>query len=298
MAELMLQHLRDEVERQAVRLVVGEIMDSVYETGYVQAWSAHPVWHLWYVLHGRALVSIREASFVAHQGEFFLIPGGTPHALAVPPPEACHMFDVKFDCVVEPMPGAGATSALGNILGLDHALHGRDDCGLQPLIESLLLEGQLRRPAWQNAVRGMFEEILSLVVRRLTAAAPSGPETCVGRDLWPVAIRRAVEFIEEHYPRPVRLRDIAAHAGLSPKYLVTSFRTTVGCTPWEFLVRTRIRAARGLLASGELLVKEVARRAGFESIQHFSRTFRRRVGLSPSAYRRRFGTIPARASKT
>ena len=65
------------------------------------------------------------------------------------------------------------------------------------------------------------------------------------------------------------------------------FTAYVGVPPYRYLIELRIERARQLLRETELTVTQICHRVGFNSLSHFTTTFRQHTGLSPSAYRRR-----------
>ncbi len=79
-----------------------------------------------------------------------------------------------------------------------------------------------------------------------------------------------------------RVRALAAACGMSKRQLQRFFRTRFACTPREFLAEERLQAARRLLASATS-VKEVAYTVGFPQQSQFSRDFKSRFGVPPSA---------------
>jgi AraC family transcriptional regulator len=94
-------------------------------------------------------------------------------------------------------------------------------------------------------------------------------------------------FLRENLDRDVDLRAIAHEASLSPYYLTRQFTAYVGVPPYRYLLALRINRAIELLRDTELSVTQICSRVGFNSLSHFTTTFRRHTGMSPSAYRRR-----------
>jgi AraC family transcriptional regulator len=82
------------------------------------------------------------------------------------------------------------------------------------------------------------------------------------------------------------LAELAAGVGVHPVTLARAFRRAFGCTVGEYLRRLRIERAAEQLSTGTQPLAEIALAAGFADQSHFSNVFRRRVGMSPSAYRR------------
>ena len=88
------------------------------------------------------------------------------------------------------------------------------------------------------------------------------------------------------YGHPVNLRDISAHANLSPYHFLRVYKRAYGETPQEFLTRLRLERAKTLLARGSHNVMEACFEVGFFGLGSFSTLFAGRVGLSPSQHRR------------
>jgi AraC-like DNA-binding protein len=100
-------------------------------------------------------------------------------------------------------------------------------------------------------------------------------------------IREVQAFLAENLDRDVDLRAIAQEASLSPYYFTRQFTAFVGVPPYRYLIQLRIDRAMALLRETELTVTQICHRVGFNSLSHFTTTFRQHTGVSPSAYRRR-----------
>jgi AraC-like DNA-binding protein len=94
-------------------------------------------------------------------------------------------------------------------------------------------------------------------------------------------------YLHEHASEPITLATLSRVAALSPFYLVRVFKSHVGIPPHRYLTVLRVERARQLLEVSSLSVTQIAQRAGFGTVSHFSTVFRTRVGLSPSQYRKR-----------
>ena len=88
--------------------------------------------------------------------------------------------------------------------------------------------------------------------------------------------------------RTIPLDDLAAEVGLSRRALTRRFRQETGRSIVAFQMEARIRMALSLLDTQPTIrLRELADTLGFCDEFHFSRTFKKHVGLSPAAYRRR-----------
>lgn len=95
----------------------------------------------------------------------------------------------------------------------------------------------------------------------------------------------AEEILESEYTSSTTtVSRLAALSGVSEVYFRRIFQSKYGVSPKEYLVRRRIGYAKELLATGHFSVSEVAHLSGYNELCHFSREFKRRVGVSPADY--------------
>lgn len=100
------------------------------------------------------------------------------------------------------------------------------------------------------------------------------------------AVTAAIRYIHAHFSEQITLGQAADAAGLTQNYFSSVFKHEVGVGFSTYLTECRIGyVCRRLVESGDM-VKQIAADAGFMDYQHFCRTFRRRMGVSPAAYRK------------
>jgi len=76
---------------------------------------------------------------------------------------------------------------------------------------------------------------------------------------------------------------MAKALGVTLRFLERFFRTRFGTGPHDWMVRTRMRHAAGLLSEG-ISVKAVSLEVGYKQLSHFSREFKRFFGVPPRSY--------------
>jgi AraC family transcriptional regulator len=99
-------------------------------------------------------------------------------------------------------------------------------------------------------------------------------------------LHRARDYAAATLGQPLTLGEMARVACLSPNHFLRSFKQLFSQTPHQYLTGLRLARAEELLAATDLPVTEICFAVGFESLGSFSTLFRRRVGVSPQAYRR------------
>jgi AraC-like DNA-binding protein len=105
-------------------------------------------------------------------------------------------------------------------------------------------------------------------------------------------LRRARDFMDREYARPLDVPAMARAAHASPSHFARRFRQAYGETPYAYLMTRRIERAKALLRGGELSVTEVSLAVGCQSLGTFSTRFRELVGMTPSEYRATVHDVP------
>ncbi|OIJ69558.1 GlxA family transcriptional regulator [Streptomyces mangrovisoli] len=140
-------------------------------------------------------------------------------------------------------------------------------------------------------------ELANAVSRRLVFAShrDGGQRQFVERPLPEVpdaSLGPLLEWALGRLDEPLTVSGLATRACVSPATLHRRFRAQLGTTPLAWLTGERVALACRLIERGEERLDVVAARSGLGSAANLRARLRRETGLSPSAYRRRFGAAP------
>jgi len=105
-------------------------------------------------------------------------------------------------------------------------------------------------------------------------------------------IAAALAYIHDHYRDSPTLTDIAEAVHVSPFHFHRLFSRQVGTTPKQYVLQKQVQMARWMLRARREAISRIAEHTGFASHGHFTSTFRRIVGVSPSKYRETSSTAP------
>ena len=94
-----------------------------------------------------------------------------------------------------------------------------------------------------------------------------------------------------HYAEAQPVALMTRLSGLAERSFTRRFREATGMAPLEYVHTLRLEEAKHMLESAEDPVEGIANDVGYEDAAFFSRLFRRKVGLTPVQYRRRFGSL-------
>lgn len=100
-------------------------------------------------------------------------------------------------------------------------------------------------------------------------------------------IRGSMEYIRHYYQEPeICLDDLCKITATSRSYLSSLFKQETGIGFREYLNEVRIGNSITLLEKGEIQIQTIAEMVGFSNVEHFSRTFKNRTGISPRTFQR------------
>lgn len=224
------------------------------------------------VLEGRLALGLEGARRRLSVGEACMLPPAVPHFLAAGgSDEQVTLLDLRVT--------SGAHHDLGRLI---EALPAARPLVLsRPALDraSAELAAAACSAGWRRAPR-----VLSALWRLVAALElKEGAVPQAGQpNLSDYRLRRAEAFIAQNLADEIGVDEIAAAAGLSRSQLTRLYRQALSVTPAARLRDCRIHAARRLLASGRLSVKEVARAVGFRWVHHFTRTYRAQRGRTPA----------------
>ena len=122
-------------------------------------------------------------------------------------------------------------------------------------------------------------DVSELVAQRNSAPSQEQPQR--------QPVREMAQFIHDHFDQELTLDQIAASAALSPGACCRLFKRHMGCSPFTYVQNLRLQRAARLLETTDEPITQVAARCGYGSPSYFTKSFREKTGLSPSAYRKR-----------
>lgn len=235
---------------------------------------------VWIHRHAQIFVPLRGRLHLSWRGEgtfigperAVLIPAGTAHeattlggeleflALNVPPDWLPRLGE-QLGCAV---PGAPDVTLLA-------------DSGLWLAARQLAGALGTRGPGFERLLSSGADQLGIYTVQALSA--PSAVAE-------PDAMLRAVDAVLRDFAEPLTVEGLASGLAMSPRQFERRFKAAVGMPPRAFLIGVRLAAARDRLAATDQTVEAIAASVGFGHISHFTRTFTRAMGMSPTAYRR------------
>ena len=137
-----------------------------------------------------------------------------------------------------------------------------------------------------NSGRRFAEELaMNLLERLLLRAVEEDPRS--HQQIRDARVVEACQFVTRNLAAEVKIEDVAKHVCLSPSRLAHLFREQMGVNLLRWREDQRVIRARLLLQTTQEPIASIGREVGYDDQLYFSRVFRKRVGVSPSDFRRR-----------
>lgn len=252
---------------------------------------SHPAVELMYVASNHCTIRFPGQSLTLKKGELIFIDGGVPHQLYIERGKECRVLNLELE--VAPGRENGALRDLFSLLGVNRGFQELrkkppaffvvpdDGSNLRQSMD--MIQQALHRKTDTEIVSyeisAMIFLLLSLVCRRYeeTMDIKTGVSSFV---------RQALGYIDEHYSEAITVDELAKSCCVSKSHLQRAFRMSSGKTLVQVIQEKRIEKAKILLRTSNLAMIDVAVETGFNNRQHFTETFTKIVGISPSAYRK------------
>lgn len=243
-------------------------------------------WHveceLILVREGSLALSVDGEEFLGTPGDCFFVPGGAIHGGK---PDACVYNCLVFDMERFLQDSAVCRRRFAETLGSDAHIFTRHPAGspISPIVNALFESMENERPGYEFVTTGLLWQFIGTVLERRLYAVPQ--EARLGRQR-AEQMKSVLRRIRRDYAAPLTLDELAAEAGMNPRYFCRVFRQMTGRTPIDYLNYYRIECAAELLCAEEDSVTDVALSCGFSDPGYFARLFRRHKGISAAAYRK------------
>ena len=247
---------------------------------------------IFYVISGKGEMTAGGKTYSLCRGSTVIFGAGTPYIWNV---SEMQFYIINFDY----------SSEFSHITSTFHPFHEENfpenqkmDCGeisdepllnspivlqnassLEPLFRMIVTEysvgGSYSGSFLSNAVKALIYAILKLATEKERADEEKSTPL----------VRSVIEYVGENLDKPLTNTDIAEKFHFNASYINRIFKKHTGATLHDYIIEKRINSAAEKLRSEGLSVSEIARLTGFSGVVHFSKAFRKRMGMSPSEYR-------------
>ncbi len=221
-----------------------------------------------YIVSGSGRVLIGEEAFFPVAGDTYFLPQGLDHHYESDRKEPWEKIWLNFS--------GEAVDGLIDLCGLRGMHH-------FPALDTSDLLLKFQYYAAHPETIGASEKCLSLLSQLFFRMAGAGAQEA---DSHVSPVQAMLAYIDRHETEAIRLEQLAAACHKSPSQAERLFRAAMGTPPYRYLLNRKMELAKQLLTETAMPVRDIAAYLSFEDEFYFSGLFRRKVGLSPTEYRK------------
>ncbi|MUG65645.1 AraC family transcriptional regulator [Paenibacillus campinasensis] len=270
---------RAQNEQEAIQQMLLHMQVQVLEAEYTQCW---PEWKefdytidynkLYWIVDGEGWLKIGDKELYPRPGQLILMPAGTKQSYSTISDRPFLKYWCHFTATV-------GDSEVFSWLDVPLVYDGLDPELMTGVFRELVQARHQKTVSSRLKEKSAVLDILSRILDRTTPAIHPDKTWEMQR------LGIVQQYIQDHLHEEITLEQMAATIHLHPNYFIKYFKRHFGTTPQKYLSIKRMEQAKILLRTSTLSIKEIADATGFESANYFSKTFRQRVGYSPSEYR-------------
>ncbi|MBG9791533.1 AraC family transcriptional regulator [Paenibacillus dendritiformis] len=244
-----------------------------------------------YAIKGRGTERINGVEKELAPGTFTLLFPHQVHEIDIPPGEELVLYVGAIG--LKAFFGAGDSFLTLHRLLKDaendvHSTYALDDAtagGMLPLLHQMYDEIREEKPWSRTMFLAKLTQLFVLFERYRLERMERCQEGYSGmqrRGMWEV-----IHYVYQNFKEDITLEMLAERFSYSVPYISAAFKQAVGENYYSFLERNRTAHACNLLIGTDMKITDVAYEAGFKSYPTFVRVFQARMGMSPTAYRKR-----------
>lgn len=288
--ELQQKYVVDEVTNNAL---LAYPVNCIFRTQEIQQpyLHAHSGYEFYFCLAGQGKLVTERSVHNITAGVLTII---APNALHMPhsvPNEPFHRFILSIDKqYLEELAGGNELEQQAEFsdwlptvaeASFSWQLHAHQLLAVQDLFVQLERELNERKSCFGLAVQSLILQLfINFGRNREVERAQSSVEGERKR-----VVEGIMDWIANGYTESLTMEQLCSQYHLSRSYLHRIFKQETGLTIVEYLISYRINKAKLLLQNDTMTITEIAHSSGFQDLSHFSRIFKRQLGMTPRAYR-------------
>lgn len=246
---------------------------------------------LFFILSAKGSMVINGESYPLHDNMAILFKAGTPYEWRI---EKADYYALNFDFSLafshirqtfHPL------STLSGQKGIIFDCGNIEDCPAlnSPIVisKALFLKNKIQNIVAESAIHDQWRDpMLSILLKQvlLEILRQTIQESTAKRTNQ--SVKAVIAYVQDHYTQPLNNADVAAHFGYCPTYLGRIFKQYTGTTLHDYLTDLRLLSATEALRDSTIPISQICFQSGFQDIYHFSKIFKKKIGMTPSEYRK------------
>lgn len=259
-------------------------VDEKYHEQHSQLLHKHEnVLELFYVMKGNGQYFVGGREYIVQSGCLVICNAGVMHGEE---PFRGHNME-SYCCVMQGLSLQGMPENVLTKPSWNPILYFSDD---REAVEHILLslyDLHTRSTGNKEVCELLANALLSLVQEKLHRRLQSNATTERNNEEF---LQSIMQYLDEHFMEPLHLQELGERFHISQYYLSHIFKEETGLSPMKYVMYRKIGESQNMLMNSNLPIGAISETLGFNDNCHFSTTFKKYVGLTPTQYRQHFRT--------
>lgn len=248
---------------------------------------------LLFVVQGQGHVVVENREYLLSKGDLLLIHSGTRYQLLITDEPVRYIalnFDFTFDhsditTPIQPyytqqriQPTQLENVQFEDLPAFNQTVCLHDAHHLEATLTDIVQEYQYRKLYYDVKISAQLLNVLTEIARRLQLVSLNGTST-------ENKINAIITYLHENFAQPLTNEQIGKQFSFHPNYISQLMQRTTNMSLHQYLLHLRVSKARELLENTDNSITRIAMLTGFDNPCHFSKYFKKIVGVSPRRYR-------------
>lgn len=249
------------------------------EAGFEIKRHRQTVLEITYIITGRGTIVADDREYAVEENDVFVSSVGQMHEIRADRGTPLRFCYLGF-LLVGKQPAEAELDHFYRTFKNDELISSK---ALLTLFSGALEELRSKQDFYMTMVGAYIEQIL-VDVHRAHHAQKSHQPAANAEARMGNAAYMVVRYVDQHYRDIDDIRELASGLGYSYTYLAHVFKKKTGMTIGSYIIMKKMEEAKWLLRSGRMNVSQIAARFNYMSVQSFSNSFKKFVGISPADY--------------
>ena len=242
----------------------------------------HDSYEFYYLINGHTSYIINNTRHEIHENDIVWLPPHITHSvqvdenrhhkrllLLIPP----HFLDEIFEQEDE----------FRNFFSIPRIIHMSENerKKISRYCNLILEEDWSKDKFYSNSIRSL----LSLLIIQTFRLVKNNTEVISNTSKPNETLTTILRYIDKRYDVNITLPRLATQVHMTPNYISHLFRKHLDTTLTSYLLNIRISKARDFLINTNLTITDISQKCGFNSLNHFCKSFKKIMGVSPTAFR-------------
>ena len=259
-------------------------------------WDQHDFWEIVYIERGRCIARLGERKFALSAGDVVFFDPNTAHFEKPYGGDSVGIGVISFVCHSSAMvyfrenPTFHLTQYEARLFSaiLSEGYQAFESIQDDREYMGMRARRDVSDASLQTIKLELEQFLLSLYRRRAEPMRKTARSEQV--DTGSSALTEILAYFDKHLWEKLTIEQISHDLNRSPSFLKTCFKNHMHCGMMDYFTNLKMERAKILIRQGDFTITQIANRLGYADVHYFTKVFKRKTGMTPSAYRR--GIMP------